>query len=69
MLARSPEACKNATSSDKKELPTKEQSRERKYLPALTCDVPVLHKLCAAFVTLSAAGCDGTGRAAEKVPA
>lgn len=64
MLAHSPEACKNATSSDKKELPEKEQNR--KYLSALACDVPVLHKLCAAFVTLSPAGCD---RAAEKVPA
>lgn len=28
MLALSPEACKNATSSDKKELPEKEQNRK-----------------------------------------
>lgn len=28
MLAHSPEACKNATSSDKKELPEREQNRE-----------------------------------------
>lgn len=69
MLAHSPEACKNATSSDKNELREKEWNRKENAFLALTCDVPVFRTLCAALVTLSPTGCDGTGRAADKVTA
>lgn len=53
MLAHSPEACKNATSSNKKELPEKQWNRKENTFLALTCDVPVFHMPCAALGTIS----------------
>lgn len=69
MLAHSPETCENATSSNTERIPEKERSRKENAFPALTFDVPVFHTLCSALVTLSPAGGEGTGRAAEKVTA
>lgn len=53
MLAHSPEACKNATSFNKKELPEKQWNRKEDTFLALTCDVPVFHMPCAALGTIS----------------
>lgn len=66
MLAYSPEVCRNATSSNEKELLENsteyvQNSTENAFV-ALTCYVCLVCVLCAASASLSPAGRYGTGR-------